>query len=1011
MLTHRLQLTLLGPYQVLLNGQPITDFAADSARALLAYLALHPNQLHSRDHLAELFWPSQARDKGLTNLRAALNRLRSALGDQEGTDALILVTRQMIGLTPALTLQIDVVEVERLTAAIRTHSHRSLDRCPQCVEQIRHVVDLYRGSFLAGLSVDSAAFDEWQRTYEEHLHDVYQEMLYALTAFYFHRHDFTEAIQSARRQLALEAWNERAQRQLMQALAANGQRSAALVQYKRCAAALLQELGVEPEAATNVLAAQIRAGELTPPPALPGIHTLPVLTTLHGRQRELAALTARLVSPTQRLITVVGIGGIGKTRLAVAAGDALRGCFADGIWFVPLSGIEATAVPAIEEAIAAKILEVLGHSASTDGARRTQLLATLAPQELLLILDNFEHLAAGCNLLSDLLTAAPRLTLLVTSRIQLDLSVGAVYPLYGLDYPGAPLLLRPGNGENCTHHTAPLAPEAYGALALFADVARRTTPTFTLAEHLEGVNRICHLVQGLPLALELAASHIHRLPISLIAHNIEQNLSLLAVETSDLPLPQRNMVAVFVASWQLLTVPQQILFTQLAVFTGGFTLAAAQAVTGATQADLTALLRAMFLELDSVQERYHLHDLLRQYGIEKLALCAELKSTARQRHAAYFAQWLSGVHLQLRSPKTQEALAAIALDLGNLTSAWHWAAQQQQVEWLEQLMEGLHGFHLRHHRYPEGAELCRSALAQLQASERAPVLVMRALLLVWLGRYNQILGDLPGAEAQNQEAMMLVDAVEQQTGVAPSILLPIRAHVLMQRGHQLYDRNSEEADQFHRQALTLYQQLGDRWNEAHALAALARNALAFGRPAQAEALNHDALALRTLVGAPTAIATSMLDLAINALAGEQFTKAEHLLRSARQLYQESADAFGMARCMGTLGTLYARMERYGEALPLLTESIQRLEQIQHQTECAEFLAEAAFVYLQLGDTFQAQRVAHQGLALAQQIHHQPATERALAALTALAAALQQQQVGTSATFLPGAAAHFVTPQL
>ena len=1001
---HTLQLTLLGPYQAHLDGQLITDFAADSARALLAYLALHANQIHPREQLAEFMWPDQARDKGLTNLRAALNRLRSALGDQDGADAIILVTRQTIGLNPTLTLAVDVVEVDRLLTAVRSHRHRALDRCLHCAHQIRRLVDLYRGRFLAGLSVDSPPFEEWQRGYEEQLQDGLQAMYYALTAFHLHRHEFTEAIQCARRQLALEAWNERAQRQLIAALAASGQRSAALAQYKRCCATLLAELGVEPEAATQALVAQIRTGAFSATP-IPGLHTLPLMNTMYGRRRELDALTARLVAPTQRLVTLVGIGGIGKTRLAVAIGDALCGCFADGVWFVPLSGLEATTAATSEEAIAAKLLEVLGLAPSNGGTRRSQLLTALASQELLLILDNFEQLAAGCNLLADLLAAAPRLTILVTSRIQLELSVGAVYPLHGLAYPGAPQPQRQRHGESESQQEAPPVPEEYGALALFADVAQRTLPSFVLAEHLEGVSRLCRLVQGLPLALELAASHVHHLPLSLLARQIEQSLSLLAVASTELPQPQRNMAAVFDASWQLLNEVQQQIFMQLAVFTGGFTLAAAQAVAGATHADLAALLRAMFLDLDSVQERYRFHELLRQYGVEKLSGNAALYMTTRHRHTAYFSQWLSGIYLQLRSAQAAEALAEIGREVGNLTHAWQWAAQQPRVDWLEQLMEGIHGFHLRHHRYQEGADLCRSALQALQESEAPAVLTMRALLLVWLGRYSQILGDLPAAEAQNQEALTLIAAVERLDS-APDLLLAVRAHVLMQRGHQRYDRNSEEAEQYHRQALHLYQQLGDRWNEAHALAALARDALAFGRPEEAEALNHDALALRTLVGAPTAIATSMLDLAVNALATEQFTKAEQLLRSATQLYGDSADAFGTARCIGTLGTLYARTGRAAAALPLLTEAIQRLEQIQHPTECAEFLAELAFVQLRLGDLVQAQMAAHQGLALAQQVHHQPATARALAALTAVQAALHQQRVTVATTFLPGAAAQF-----
>lgn len=936
MLTKKLQITLLGRFHVRLNADPVTDFAADSARLLLAYLALYRDQPQSRDSLAALFWSEQPRDKGLANLRTALTRLRSALSDEDEEHALILSTRHTISLSPAISLWIDVSEFEQLAAAVHAHRHHHLERCPHCAERMQRMLDLYTNDFLADLHIQSAEFDSWQRGYQDQLFETYQEIVQARTAFHLHRGEFNAAAHNARRLLQQHTWHEGAHYQLIQALAGSGRRDAALAQYKRYCTVLQEELGVEPAVEISEFYQQLRRNKMTPPNVSAGLHTLPARVLLHGRQRELNWLVEHLVSPSERLITLIGIGGIGKTRLAVAAAHALRGCFADGIWFISLVGMEEMAtVSATAEAIAAKVAEVLDLALTNSGSQLAQLLAALMDKEMLLVFDNFEQLLRARNFLLDLLQVGPRLTILVTSRRPIGFSDEILYPLQGLDS-----LAEVSPLANAPTISAEIDPQIYPAVAIFTDAARRLNPKFTVAaDQFPHLLRICRLVGGLPLALELAASSANHLPLAVIAHRIAQNFALLLADSEIFPERQRSIYAAIDDAWQLLTPMEQTNFAQLTVFSSGFTLEVAQAVVEITQGQLIELVRHLFLQFDSSTGRYHIHELLRQYGAEKLAADNELSAAVRQRHAAYFCGWIGAIHLQLKGPKAQEILKTIFIDLDNVKQAWHQAAHQQNIEWLNQAMEGINVFYLNRHRYQEGAELCKITLQLLKDAGSSDALIVRAMLLVWQGRFSQILEDLATATAQNKQALLLLDTAAHMQHARLGAVDAVRAAVLMQRGHLVQESAPEAATEYYEAALVLTRKVGDRWNESNLLAALANSAADVGEMEKAERLNTEALALRAKMGAPTAIAQSWLDLGIVALNQQSYAKAKQLLSFAHQLYIEIDEPYGVARTTGRLGIIEARMGEYAAAFLRLNDAINRLDQLHISGERAIFLAE------------------------------------------------------------------------
>jgi DNA-binding SARP family transcriptional activator len=422
----RLSISLLGGMQVALDGQPVTAFESNTVRALLAYLAVEGNRPHMRSELACLLWPEQPGPAARTNLRHVLLELRRALGDQSAAHTCLLGTRQTIQLDPSTAVYLDVAGFAGLLDACNRHAHERAERCPDCVERLRQVADLYKGPFLAGLALpNSFMFEEWARVTQERLHQQALEVLYTLADYYEALADYGEAGRYARRQLALEPWREEAHQQLMRILARSGQRSAALAQYGRCRQKLLDELSLEPSAETTALYEQIRAGELgvatkiwtevrqheaqhsALDPRLPPLkHNMPAeLPPPLAHESELTQLLRRLQDPAHRLVTLVGPGGAGKTALALAAARQLAEKFPGGVWVVPLAG------PG--KALGITLAEQVGEPA--------QMLDRIQGQELLLILDGIDRLSGAADFAMALLLAAPRIRLLVTSRTQLNI--------------------------------------------------------------------------------------------------------------------------------------------------------------------------------------------------------------------------------------------------------------------------------------------------------------------------------------------------------------------------------------------------------------------------------------------------------------------------------------------------------------------------------------------------------------------------------------------------------------
>jgi DNA-binding SARP family transcriptional activator/predicted ATPase len=676
----RLSMRFLGGYQVQLDGEPVTALKYDKVRALLAYLAVEAERPHRREALAGLLWPELTERRARRNLSQVLHILRSTL-DIAGSPFLT-VTSQAIQFDRARDHWLDVRAYTSLLSACREHGHWRLETCPPCIERLDRAVALYEGPFLQGLSLgDCPAFEEWQIVWDAQLHQLATHALASLAASHEARGGYEQALRAARRWVALDPWHEAAHQQLMRALALGGRRNEALAQYEACCRTLAVELGVEPTEATVSLYKEIHDEKVLSTPIPPLLNNLPAPTTpFVGREALLDELRGLLQDPDCRLVTLVGPGGSGKTRLALQAGaevaaQAPYDRFPDGVHWISVASLRAG------ECIAPAIARVLGYGSSPGVDPASSLLGALRRKRLLLILDNYEQLLdglsarrlCGAGALVEILNAAAGVQVLVTSRARLNVLAEHVLPVGGMAFPSAQ-----EEGEAIAQHSA---------VALFMERVRAVQPTFapdgvTLGQ----VGRICRLVEGLPLAILLSSSWIDVLSPAEIADRVAASLDLLAADLDDLPARQTSVRAVFDASWSHLSPQACVAFARMSVFCGGFTGEAASAVAGADLRTLRELVRTSFLQRTE-KGRYETHELLRQYGVEQLAKIPADRTETLDRHCATYAAF----YAQRAEEVWKTGIGAVAAEIENIQAAWRRAVAHDRVVQVRTFMGRLIG--------------------------------------------------------------------------------------------------------------------------------------------------------------------------------------------------------------------------------------------------------------------------------------------------------------------------------
>jgi predicted ATPase/Tfp pilus assembly protein PilF len=937
----KLTISLLGSFQVTLDGEPVTGFTTDKARALLAYLVVEAAHPHRRDALAGLLWPDQPQRKARQNLRQALSHLRQALGDRDRATPLLLVCRETVQFNAASDHWLDVAVFTDLVETCWAHRHRRLETCLPCLRRLERMAALYRRNFLEQFFLsDSDLFEEWALLQREWLHREAVEALSHLADYYERRGEVERARHYAWRQVELEPWREEAHRQLMRLLALDGQRSAALAQYETCRRVLAEELGVEPTDETIALYGRIRASEPETgffPENLVSIPRSP--TPFIGREEELAELAEHLANPDCRLLTLAGPGGIGKTRLALQVAADQVGAFAHGVHFVSLAPVSSAEhlVPAIADAL----------DLPFDGRQhpKRQLLNYLREREMLLVLDNAEHVLEGVGLLAEILKRAPGVVLLVTSRERLHLREEWVYAVEGLTYP------EDGSVDKL---------ETFSAVNLFQQCARQAHRHFALSEtEIPHVVRICQLVEGMPLGIELAAAWAAVRSGAEIAQEIECNLDILTTSLRNVPARQRSVRATFEYSWHLLTETEKDIFVRLSVFRGGFRREAAAVVAGTSPLTLLALLDKSLIRRVS-PDRYDVHELLRQYAAEKLEADPQKQAEAQVQHARYFAAFLEQQARHLQSAKQKQALTEIGPEIENARQAWQLAVERGNVHQVEQSLESLYHFYDIRSRFQEGGELFAQAIDRWSGDAQQAHIFGKALSRQ--GALHRSLGLYQQARAALEQSLEIFECLETQTEQV--FCLVNLANVAHNQGRY------EEAEQLARESLVLSRQIGDGWGATCSLWLLGMVRYRTGDVTQAQALLEESLAIGRESGNRRLVISPLNTLGDMACHQGDYVRARTLFEECLALSRELGDQFKVAMHLNNLGTVLHILGKYADAQPFYRESLEICRQIGDRAGQAIALSNLGEVAYALGGYPDAIEFYQQGLSIGRDIQDQ-----------------------------------------
>ncbi len=918
------RILLLGPPKVEQAGEPV-ELPRRKALALLAYFAV-AGRRQTREALAALLWPEADAASAHAYLRTAVWVLkRSPLRPS------ITAGRDHIELAKAPAVWIDTEAFRSLTAPTRGVLPPGAEVPEAWIAPLSAAVDLYRDDFLAGFHLgDNLVFDEWLGRQQDMLRAELAGALEKLARFHRRRRCFDQAIVHARRLLALDPFNEHVLRKLMDLHARAGQRGLALDLYEASEQLFRQELDLLPSVRTRELQRRILAGEIAtaePRPAMraPGPRLVAPATPLVGREAELAEIRSMVASPGERLLTLVGVGGAGKTRLALEAAAEHAGRAADGTFFVPLAPVSGIAfvVPAIIDALQAALPanEPIRGAADECGRERDQLFDYLREKEILLVLDNLEHLPEVGELVADLLRHAPQVKVIATSRERLRVAGERILPLGGLPWP---------------RDDAPEPDwESYDAIRLFRSEAARAAGSAPPAA--AATVRICRAVEGNPLAIEIAASWTRTLAVEEIAREMESGLGFLVSRRRDAPARHRSIRAVFDHSWRLLTRPERACLRRLAVFHGGFSRRSAQEVAGASLDLLTALVEKS-LVARRARDRFELHELVRQYAEDRLRANRRECARAHDRHSRHYLGWLARLERPLTGRGQEAALDQLAEQSGNLRTAWLWAARHGAVVRLHAATFAYFLFHDIRSRFSEGARLFGAAASVLGARSDRTGRVTRGALLVGQGWFVR-----HASRRRSRGLLRRGHALLEDLGPTPELGL---AKVLATIESAWRERASVRHEL--RRAVEIYRGARHAWGEALALEVLCMATLR-ADPQAAAASARRCLALRRRAGDRWGVALSFF--ALGALAEAQGDD-----ESARRRYEESAqirremgqDVDGLSHCLEALARVARRLGAFEEVLRLCSEWLRLARDLGSRSGVASALRMIALAQADLG---------------------------------------------------------------
>jgi predicted ATPase/DNA-binding SARP family transcriptional activator len=964
------------------------------ATLLLYYLA-YKGEWCSRDELLYLFYPDTAEAAARSNLRQLLTSIRR-LPYSEGLETQATRLRWVIA-----------TDVGAFKRAVEER-------------QWPKATKLYRGELLEGCTLAGAPeFESWLELEREELREAWREATLSRAGQLREARRYADAAELLEKLHRADPLDEAVLQRCITVLYESGERHKALVTYDAFAQTLERELGSEPEEATLDLARQIKQGEplgitstvkvMTQAASVkPRKRPLPLQATpFIGRQVEKTRLAGQLGDESCRLLTIVGAGGMGKTRLAVEVAAMLEEAFTDGVTFIPFASITS------RDSIVSTIAGALDFSFFGSDEPKHQLLAYLRNKEMLLVLDNLEHLLENIGLVVEILEAAPNLKLLTTSREPLSLHAEWVYDLEGLSH----LEVTPEISISAVIKHRGV--EDYEATRLFVQSAKMARAGFVLDQtDAPAVARICQLVKGMPLALELAAGWLRILPLEDIVAEIERGLDLLEASTRDLPSRHRSLRAVFDHSWHLLSEGERQALRRLSVFRGGFTRQAAAHVAEASLPLLLSLRNKSLLKANALK-RHEWHPLVWQYSKERADAYPDEQAETLDRHCAYYAEFLHGQTIFIQGgEKQREAHTKIEGEIDNVRAAWRWAIERRDRNALELARGCLERFFYVRGLFKEGEEaftaavacldwdsvtLCNLLVAQSvfaaerkhpdeaqEAGERSLAMLERlgeppyARVLLQLGCVHFSRGNYTEAERLHLEGLAVAKAGGDLYGMGCN--LNMLALIAVEQG-QL-----ERAEGYYNESIAAFRQRQDRWGLTLASSNLGLLLANLGRHKDAEMRYHEGLENAKELGNLPGTAFTLTTLGDLNFRQKKYRQAQTYYLESLSIWR-GMDSPNVSFALYGLGETARALENHQASLSYFTEAVTTAAKFGDRQDAVAIVVDVAAALLSLGDEEKAHLLLT--FALKQQGIDQEVVEKARRLMGELQSRIPQETIAAA----------------
>lgn len=961
--SHALGITLFGPIQVLIEGQPLPPLRSRKALWLLALLTLRHNRLVERDWLAGILWPDVDQTRAFSNLRPVVSELRQALGSQ--AHRLQSPNRH----TLCLDLTDATVDIRAFDTAIGSLNLSERERA----------VALYTGPLLEGCA-EEWVFQEREKRQQECL-----QALQVLGDSALEAGDYESATGYYQRTIGLDPWRETARRGLMEALARSGDRNAALQIYRKYTEQLREMPSMSPDEETRALYNRLRA-ETSPKSATRAVAAVPVLTPavtgylphalteLIGREEERLEVAECL--QRSRLVSVTGVGGIGKTRLVLALARDVARDYTDGVWLIALDSLSD------EQQVPVQLASVLGVKEEAGKRLIDSIAEHLRSKRLLLVLDNCEHLLSACaRAAGRLLSECAGVRILATSREALGITGEKVWSVPALPAPDPTHLPE-------RRATLLRVLMEYDSLQLFVERAEAVQKTFTLTgTNALAVAQICYRLEGIPLAIELAAAQVRVMTVEQIAARLDSSMGLLAGKNQEGQMRQQTLRTTLDWSYTLLTEPERLLLQRLSVFAGGWTLEAAEAIC--TDSALTEILPHVTALVDkslvSFAEgeaktggRFRMLEMVRQFASERLSASGEATNFLI-RHQEWFVALAEEAALRLSGAEQAEILRRLETEYDNLRAIlvrseqgicsaedalrlacalrlyWYMrgdfsAGQKYLAQTLAhpgaqartltraKALNALGLLHRTQMDYTSAIELLEESLSiYREQGDRKGI----AQQLGNLGAIQDDLGNAAAAEAFYEEGLSIRRELGDKNGIG--LMLSYLGGTTQAQGELTRARDLLE------ESLLLHRELGVRYRISWDLLVLGHVISLQGELVQAETLYEESLSYARELGDRNQIAWTYNYQGKLVIRRGDYVRAEALLQDSLNLFRDIGDKFGEATSLQDLGEVAFRQGELTLARSLLEESLTILKERQHKLRIAGTLSRLGSVSCAQGD--------------------------------------------------------------